>query len=148
MSITPSPSDTQAWLSAEETRILRDSFMRVIPVSEQASQALYTRLFEIAPSLRSMFPADLVLQQEKLVLMLGMTLDLLDDPKGLGAACKELGERHRGYGALPEHYPIVGRLLVEEFGRAAQPPFSEVENRLWSDLYDRVAAAMLSVSED
>jgi len=141
----PRTDSSTPWPSPQEAQALRASFLRIIPNSEEASLRLYDRLFEIDPALRSLFGEDMIGQQEKLVKMLAAAIDMLDDPEGFEASCRQLGKRHQAYGALPHHYPIVGRLLLEEFGRAAEPPFSKEETALWAKLYDQVATAMLSV---
>jgi hemoglobin-like flavoprotein len=133
-----------SWPSEAEIVAIRASFFRLIPATEGVSFRVYERLFADHPSLRSLFPADMESQQEKLVKMLASAVDLLDDPGAFHAACRELGKRHVQYGALPGHYPVVGMLLLEEVGAAMDPPMPQAEIDLWARLYKLVADQMLS----
>lgn len=123
--------------------LLRNSFMRLLPLSEEVSEKVYTRLFADHPSLRKLFPSDLYSQQEKLVSMLASAVDALDDPAVFEETCRDLGKRHIDYGAKAEHYPVVGSLLLEELGAALNPPISALELELWGRLYNLVAIEML-----
>lgn len=132
-----------AWPTAEEQEILRSTFVRLIPACEALAFRLYDRLFEEHPELRDMFPPDLFDQQEKLVKMLAAAVDALKDPEEFRRECLEAGRRHVKYGAKAEHYPIVGRILVEELGRAIDPPLTRAEIELWERQYTLVAQEML-----
>ena len=46
------------------------TFDQVVPIAGVAADLFYDRLFEIAPSLRRMFPADMRDQKRKLMVML------------------------------------------------------------------------------
>jgi hemoglobin-like flavoprotein len=131
------------WPTEEERAMLRASFMRLIPHSEEVSERVYTRLFSDHPSLRRLFPSDLYSQQEKLVSMLASAVDALEDPEAFVATCRDLGRRHVDYGAEPGHYPVVGTLLLEELGAALNPPITAQELELWNKLYNLVAIEML-----
>lgn len=131
------------WPTEEERALLRASFMRLIPHSEEVSERVYSRLFADHPTLRKLFPSDLYSQQEKLVSMLASAVDALEDPDAFIQTCRDLGKRHIDYGAEPGHYPVVGTLLLEELGAALNPPISAQELELWKKLYNLVAIEML-----
>lgn len=131
------------WPNVAERGILRQSFMRLIPYSEEVSERVYSKLFAANPDLRPLFPSDLYSQQEKLVSMLASAVDALENPEAFVETCQDLGRRHIDYGAKAEHYPVVGSLLLEELGAALNPPISEEELELWQRLYSLVAFEML-----
>lgn len=132
------------WPTPAEAVILRTTFVRLIPACDRVASNLYGRLFAADPGLRPLFPADMEAQREKLVQMLAAAVDALDDPEGFRTACRELGNRHLAYGARPEHYPAVGDLLLDELGKAADPPLTDREAAIWRGFYDLVAREMLS----
>jgi len=46
-------------MTPDQVKLVQQSFSRVVPISDQAAVMFYDRLFEIAPQVKSMFPADM-----------------------------------------------------------------------------------------
>jgi nitric oxide dioxygenase len=69
-------------------------------------------LFELDPSLRRMFPADLAEQKTKLMLTLKFAVNSLSRLDQLVPAVQALGRRHAGYGVKNEHYNTVALALL------------------------------------
>ena len=46
-------------MNPTQIKLVQDSFAKVAPISEQAAVLFYDRLFEVAPSVRAMFPDDM-----------------------------------------------------------------------------------------
>ena len=91
---------------------MQDSFAKVAPIAPQAADLFYGRLFEVAPQVRSLFPDDLSEQKKKLMGMLAVVVNGLDKLDTILPAASALAKRHVGYGAAPEHYPVVGGALL------------------------------------
>ena len=53
-------------MTPEQVTLIQQSFSKVAPISEQAAVMFYDRLFEVAPSVRAMFPEDMTEQRKKL----------------------------------------------------------------------------------
>ncbi|HLO99342.1 MAG TPA: globin domain-containing protein [Fimbriimonas sp.] len=132
------------WPTPEQADLLRSTMVRLIPACEEVSTNFYDRLFAMHPSLRPLFPEDMEMQKEKLIMMLASSIDLVGDPEGFEKACEELGARHIKYGAEAAHYPIVATLALEELGRASNPPFTAAESEAWNLLFDLIGTAMLN----
>jgi nitric oxide dioxygenase len=77
---------------------------------------------------------------------LASMVDHLDDPDTFRRECIELGRRHVCYGAQPAHYPVVGQILLEEFGKWQVPPMTEREISLWQKLYGLVSEQMIAAA--
>ena len=45
-------------MTPDQVKLVQQSFTRVAPISEQAAVLFYDRLFEVAPSVKVMFPDD------------------------------------------------------------------------------------------
>ncbi|MFO1326805.1 MAG: globin domain-containing protein [Rubrivivax sp.] len=106
------------------------------------AQALYTRLFQIDPDLRSMFPADLGPQRAKLMQMLAAAVAGLDDVPALLPVVAALGRRHAGYGVQPPHYDTVGRALLDTLESGLGADFTPALRQAWSTVYAALAGAM------
>ena len=50
-------------MTPSQVDLVQQSFAKVAPISEQAAQLFYGRLFEIAPEVKPMFPGDMTEQR-------------------------------------------------------------------------------------
>lgn len=132
-----------------EIALLRDSFEQIKPVADQFAEAFYSRLFEVAPGVKPLFensePED---QQRKLIQSLVMVMKSLDQPEQLLPFLKQLGQRHLDYGAEPEHYPVVGGVLLETLERFLAEDWNEQLSDQWAIAINTVAEVMIEASND
>lgn len=119
--------------------LLRDKGPRVV-------EAFYSRLFERYPAVRPMFRSDMASQQSKFLGTLVMVVEHLRDPGRVTAVLQELGRKHEGYGALPEHYPIVCSLLIESMAANLGPAWNEQLQSEWSQALGLVSQIMIDAS--
>lgn len=106
------------------------------------ARRFYARLFEMNPGLRTLFPADLSLQEMKLAQTLVVVINGLEHSDALLPTLQKLGQQHRGYGAKPAHYVAVGDALLETLAEANGPSFDDEARRSWERLYAWVAHEM------
>jgi len=119
---------------------LRASFERVRPEGAALAQAFYRRLFAAHPQLRLLFPTDMTRQMEKLIATLSLVVDEMHRPEVVGPNLAQLGGAHVGYGARPEHYPVVCETLVEALVEVGQ---IDAEARAeWRTALERISGAM------
>ena len=129
-------------LNADDIMLVRTSFARVVPVKDAAADLFYARLFERAPHLRTLFPADLRQQKQKLMTMIAAAVGALHDLEALVPKLKALGMRHAGYGATAEHYDVVGDVLLLTLARALGDAFTPNARAAWTKVYGVLAATM------
>ena len=99
-------------MNSTQVNLVQESFAKVIPISEAAAVIFYDRLFEVAPSVRALFPDDMSGQRKKLMMMLAAVVNGLGNLQSILPAASALAKRHVDYGAKPEHYPVVGGALL------------------------------------
>src|SRR5258705_6413752 len=99
-------------MTQAQVNLVKQSFAKVAPISETAAVIFYDRLFEIAPQVKAMFPADMTEQRKKLMVTLAVVVDGLGNLQSILPAASALAQRHVSYGAKPEHYPVVGAALL------------------------------------
>lgn len=138
----PDPAIPHEWLTAEEIRTIRSQFARVGEDADGFARDFYSSLFSIAPLLRAMFRGDMAEQRAKLVRMLAMLMAQLTSPEALIAPLAALGERHRGYAAIPLDYECVGRALMRALALRLGDEFDVASHAAWNKLYGHVAAIM------
>jgi len=98
---------------------LETSFDAIATRGDEVVEDFYKRLFSAAPSLRALFPDDMRRQRTMLSGALVLLRKSLRDLDRIAPTLRTLGARHVGYGALPEHYPLVGTLLIESMAHVA-----------------------------
>ena len=64
-------------MTPEQVKLVQSSFKKVEPIAEQAGDIFYSRLFEIAPEVRPMFPDEMSDQKSKLMSMLSTAVSKL-----------------------------------------------------------------------
>src|SRR5258708_38944230 len=98
------------------TDLLESTFEAIAPRGEDFVTAFYERLFTSFPQTRAFFAStDMKEQRKKLLGALALVSQNLRKPEVLTSAIKGLGQRQVAYGVRPEHYPIVGAVLLETF---------------------------------
>jgi methyl-accepting chemotaxis protein len=122
---------------------LETSFDLVAPRGDELMDEFYTRLFAAAPSVRPLFPRDLKTQKTMLLSALVLLRKSLRNLEGIVPTLRRLGARHVGYGARPEHYPVVGTALIESMAAIAGPAWTAEYEQAWGAAFEIVAATML-----
>ena len=131
-------------MTPDQIKLVQDSFAKVAPISDQAAIIFYNRLFEVAPSVKAMFPADMTEQRKKLMATLAVVVNGLANLQSILPAASALATRHVSYGARPEHYPVVGAALLwtleKGLGEAWTPEVAEA----WTAAYATLSGYMIS----
>ena len=131
-------------MNPTQIKLVQDSFAKVAPISEQAAVLFYGRLFEVAPSVRAMFPDEMKEQRKKLMATLAVVVGGLSNLEAVLPAAGALAKRHVNYGAKPEHYPVVGSALLwtleKGLGNAWTPDVAEA----WTAAYGTLSGYMIS----
>lgn len=129
-------------LTRDDIALVRASFALVVPIKDAAADLFYARLFELAPSLRAMFPDDLSEQKRKLMAMLATAVGGLDRLDAIVPAVMTLGARHAGYGVRPAHYQVVAEALLWTLARGLGEAFTPQTRAAWIRVYRLLAATM------
>ncbi|MCB1094705.1 MAG: hemin receptor [Verrucomicrobiae bacterium] len=130
-------------MSPRQKYLVRKSFAQLEGQGCVAALVFYRKLFEMDPSLRSLFKNDIEAQAEKLMEMLASLLAMLDRSDELESELLNMGQRHANYGVQTWHYAIVGQALIGMLCETLRGEFTTEVREAWSCLYDSVACAML-----
>src|SRR5829696_7270634 len=99
-------------MDSRQKMLIRQSYALLLPVSEKVTHLLYERLFELDPSLHSLFSSDMGEQGHKLMTTLYTIVCNLDHPEKVVPPLQTLGKRHLSYGVQAAHYDLVGPALL------------------------------------
>jgi hemoglobin-like flavoprotein len=129
-------------LAPQDIALVRLSFARALPFKDAVADLFYDRLFQVAPDVRALFPADLREQKRKLMTMIATAVGALNDLQGLVPAIKDLGARHVTYGATTAHYEVVGDVLLWTLEHALRADFTPDIRAAWAKVYGVLSATM------
>ena len=131
-------------MTEDQVKLVQQTFAKVAPISEQAAMIFYDRLFEVAPGVKAMFPSDMTEQRKKLMGMLAVVVNGLSNLPSVLPAASALAKRHVGYGARPEHYPVVGGALLWTLEKGLGEAWTPDVAAAWTAAYGTLSGYMIS----
>jgi nitric oxide dioxygenase len=100
-------------------------------------------LFQLDPTVRAMFPADLTAQRQKLIDELDAIVASLGRLHELVARTTDLGNRHAGYGVEPHHYDLVLDALLYALTACIPQAMTPAATLAWRRAYHLIAETMM-----
>lgn len=119
------------------------SFRLVNHRGPELADRFYAALFARHPQLRSLFPAAMHEQKQKLLSAVMFVVKNVRRPDALRKPLVDLGRRHHLYGAQPEHYPILRDTLIDVIAELAGDGWTPQLTSDWKAALNCVAAVML-----
>ncbi|MDX5436051.1 MAG: globin domain-containing protein [Pontibacter sp.] len=139
---SPAPEVDEA--TGLEITLLEQSFEKVKPQAQEFITSFYDNLFTDYPAAKPLFAhTNMAKQGDMLLTSLIFVVENLRKPGALTEALKGLGARHVKYGALPEHYPLVGSTLLKTFEQYLGSDWTPETKAAWVDAYGLITEVML-----
>jgi hemoglobin-like flavoprotein len=135
-------NDLQSPLTSRQRLLVRDSFALLAPNAEAVAAQMYARLFEVAPSLRPLFHADMRAQGDKLIQAIALAVGHLDDLDSITSDVRALGARHRAYGAAEADFETVGQVLLWTLEHSLGARFTTEVQEAWTAVYGVLSESM------
>ena len=135
-------------MTPKQISLVKQSWAQVVPISDQAAALFYGRLFELDPSLSSLFSGDMGAQGKKLMSMLNTAVSTLDVMANLTPALQALGKRHVGYGVKAADYDTVGAALLWTLEQGLQEGYTEEVAEAWTQAYATLAGVMVEAAAE
>lgn len=83
-------------------------------------------------------------QRKKLMATLAVVVNGLGNLKSVLPAASALAKRHVGYGAKPEHYPVVGGVLLWTLEKGLGDAWTPDVAGAWTAAYGTLSGFMIS----
>ena len=127
-----------------DVEALERSFDLIAPRGQEFIERFYRRLFEIEPSARELFArVNMDTQKSSLLAALVTLRNSLRESSVIAPDIEELGARHVGYGARPEHYRAFGSALLETMAEMSGSAWKAEYTAAWAEAFKVVQAIML-----
>lgn len=133
-------------MTPNEIDLVQSSFAKVVPIKNEAANLFYTRLFDVAPEVKSMFSGDMEEQGAKLMMTLAAVVNGLHDLEATLPQVKALAVRHVDYGVKPEHYPVVGSALLWTLSQGLGDEFTSDVEAAWTTAYGTLSLVMIEAA--
>ncbi len=135
-------------MKVDQITLVQDTFDKIRPISEEAAKLFYNRLFELAPSLESLFKGDMKTQGRMLMQMLDYAVTGLDRLDTIVPTIQDLGKRHVGYGVREEYYETVGEALLWTLEQGLGKGFTPDVKEAWTEAYKLLSDTMKSAARE
>jgi hemoglobin-like flavoprotein len=129
-------------MTRQYVQLVQDSFKLVEPIADTVASQFYARLFELDPTLRSLFTSDTKTQRAQVVRGVGFAVRRLDDLEALVPVVEQLGRRFAARGVQPEHYGTVARALIWALERNLGDAFTPSVRGAWVMMYSILSSTM------
>lgn len=129
-------------VSARQIELVQSTFAMVAPIADKAAEIFYAKLFELDPSLKSLFTSDMAEQGKKLMSMLAAAVNGLNDLGALVPVVQDLGKRHVGYNVEDSHYDTVAAALLYTLETGLGDNWNEEVKEAWTTVYVVLATTM------
>lgn len=129
-------------MTPQQVVLVQRTWRHVVPMQDAAAQLFYSKLFDMDPSLMSLFRGDMQAQREKLMKVLDFAVSGLNQLDAIVPAVQALGRRHAGYGVKDQHYETVGAALLRTLEEGLGAEFTAEVESAWASAYSLLAATM------
>lgn len=129
--------------------LVQESFEKVKPIAPAAAGIFYTKLFELDPDLKPLFPNSdeaMKVQGNKLMSMLAAAVAGLSNLDALIPILKDLGKRHVEYKVEASHYETVGAALLGTLEAGLGDDFTPEVKTAWAEVYGTMADVMIGAT--
>ncbi|MFJ8645245.1 globin domain-containing protein [Streptomyces sp. NPDC093546] len=131
-----------------DARRVRRTLAEVGPLADKVTSYFYALLFTRHPELRSLFPAAMDTQRDRLLKALLTAAEHMDNPAVLTEYLQHLGRGHRKYGTEASHYPAVGEALLGALSRYAPTTWDDETEAAWVRTYTTISQIMIDAAAE
>lgn len=144
-----SESQLLANITAEQTELVKNSWKKLRHVNvETMGDLFYSKLFVDQPRLRKMFPSQMQQQNKKLVDMLSFVVSKMDNLQSVNKDLQALAIRHECYGVKPEHYKMIGAVLIWTLEKAVGKDWNINLKEAWIACFNTIAQTMIAAIKE
>ena len=136
-------------MTPNQVKLIRETWLQVVPIADTAARLFYQRLFDIDPSTVPLFvKSDMIRQRDRLIESLALVVENAGRPEQLVPTLTQLGRRHVKYGVEDRHYDSVGAALIWTLEQGLGDAFTAEARDAWTAAYTFVAGTMRQAARE
>jgi len=129
-------------MKPHEIKDVQETFEFLQPYAEPLAELFYTKLFQFDPKLQKLFHTNMREQGQKLMLMLELAVDGLDDLPSIIEELELLGKRHAKYGVQEQDFETVKKALLWAIRVVLDDKATKRIQKSWTVAYDLLSSIM------
>ena len=135
--------EIQGFKKPDPILLVQNSFSRIMDNPDRFGDVMYRNIFTAYPEARGMFRGDILLQAKMFMSTVKTVIQSLDRFTEISPGLRELGRRHKKYGVVPAHYPLVMQAFFDTLHDALQDRIDKPTAKAWQSVMQRVVDVML-----
>lgn len=135
-------------MTPDQITLVQESFKSVAPIADTAAKLFYQKLFDLDPELKPLFQGDMEEQGKKLMKMIAIAVNGLDNLEQIVSAVQDLGVRHANYGVTDKDYDTVGEALLWTLQQGLGDMFTPEVKDAWVAVYGLLSDTMKSAAAE
>ncbi len=112
-------------------------------MADRVAAMFYQRVFELDPTLESLFKIDMTTQGTRFMEKLALAVKGLEDLDEIAPFIGTLGRRHVGYGVKTKDYDTVGEALVWTLEQHLGSAFTPEVKAAWLAAFETLSTMMI-----
>lgn len=129
-------------MNSQQIALVRQTCTEVAPIADSTAEIFYQKLFQLSPSMRSVFAPGLRERGRQLMETVEAATQIMDHRKAMTSAFAELGSRQMALAAGNNRYEAVGAALILAFRQGLGPSFTPEARQAWIALFDYIDETM------
>jgi hemoglobin-like flavoprotein len=129
-------------MTPRQQELVRTSFSLVQSHQDRITELLYQELFRLEPASKVLFRGDINEQKMKLMRMLQIAIENIDNKTELQAMLFNLGMIHHSYGVEEHHFVSFGKSLNFALKSVLKDAFTPEVEESWLAAYHYFAVMM------
>jgi hemoglobin-like flavoprotein len=135
-------SRAEILLTAEQKRLIRESFVRLEPAIDLVGQLFYLKLYRLDPSFRDRFGGDPETLGRKFMAGVKLTIVLLKHEDCLTPIIKLLGLRQRQLGMKVRDYRMMSKAWMWTLERSLDKSLTKQTKDAWTVLLGQITRVL------
>jgi len=122
-------------MTPDQIELVQSTFEKIGPTQERTAAAFYDRLFELDPSMRTLFKSDMSGMRQQFMSAVSKAVAGLDNLEAVLPEIEALGVQHLDYGVEDRHYDTVGEAFLWAMEKGLESTFTPDVRTAWSEAY-------------
>ncbi|MFA6470260.1 MAG: globin domain-containing protein [Bacteroidota bacterium] len=122
-------------MTTQQQQLVRTTFAQIEAHEDRVADLLYQELFRLEPKAKLLFRGNMQEQQKKLMRMLRVAIENINDQSQLQPMLYNLGMIHQSYGIEPHHFVSFGEALLFALRNVLKEHFTTEVEESWKAAY-------------